>query len=206
MTLQPIFFKIETMIKIGFSGLPDSGKTALCSEVKKILMLKNSVTLLEDISGTIPFDIELQHSFNSYFYLITNQINNEIYAATKNSTYLITDLTLFDYYFRWLFFQKDKKESENISEKKDVLKALFNFWKKSYDLVFFVKSNLQDKECIKDCSSTEMFSYPILLQLEQLYLKNFEKERIKFHEILNGGNLQEAALRAAHIVLRHNES
>jgi hypothetical protein len=194
------------MIKIGFSGLPDSGKSAICGEVRKILSLKQRVLLLEDISSSSPFDHEQKHSFDSYFYLMTSQINSEIIAKFKPFDFIITDMTLFDFYYRWLFFQKEQKDTSHLNEKRETLKTLYTFWKKSYDLVFFVKSSLEGKECLKEKGSAELYSYPILQQLEQHYHKNFEKEHLPIRELSNSGEIEECALSAAQTAIKLHEN
>ncbi|MCK4836250.1 MAG: AAA family ATPase [Candidatus Aminicenantes bacterium] len=181
------------MTKISFSGCIGSGKSSLLTEVKKILSLKEGVESIEDISKKNPFDTDKKLSFISQFYLLTNHINEENIKAISFSDMLLCDSSVLDHWIQWQKHLSDIEMNNNIEEKSEILKKLYLFWIKTYDLIFFIRVDPKVLEKRKEEDSFTLPGMEYFKEMEALYLKTIKDDNLKIIEIWNNHSVDEGA-------------
>ncbi len=185
------------MIKIGFSGIHGSGKTALIYELKKVLGIKYNIEILDDISNKSPFDDDKETNFISQFYYFTTQINEENKKALNSPEILLCDKSLFDQLIYWKKYLSKVGENKQMSEKDDVLRAIFDYWIKTYDLIFFLRVDQEVMETRKSSNQLRDEFVKPNGNSESLYLKAIKKEGIEVLEIWNNKSIDETLYKIA---------
>ncbi len=187
---------ILDMVKVSISGVPGSGRSSLTEEVRKILALKTRVDLIEEINRKNPFDDHQRSSFESQFFYMTTQINEENSRAFSPLDYLLCDQSILDQWVSWLssFQKQNGKSHKKVSEHHHVMETLFRFWIRSYDIVFFVRVSHDLFEKRQTESRMRRINGLDYEAREKLFLKTIEEEKIKTIEIWNNASVDETAL------------
>ena len=181
------------MHKIAFSGIPGSGKTSICAEVKKLLSLKFRVEEVPDLRLNSPFDFDQKAGFVSQFYFISNQINEENMRSLAHPDFLLCDGSLLDQWLEWQRFLAEKKSIVQLAEKSALMENLFRFWMPTYAMTFRIRldANILEKRAPK----TGLREYPLerCPQLDELYDRIIEQSRIQASDIWNHQSVDESA-------------
>jgi thymidylate kinase len=181
------------MLKISFSGGYGSGKTSLLNEGKKILGLKAGVESLEDLSKKNPFDTNSTSSFIGKFYCMSKQINDENIKSLSSPDILLCDNSILDHWIRWKKFADGVEKKANLKDKELVLRDIYTFWIKTYDLIFHIRV---DSNVIEKRNQKENFTLPQsdeLKKIEDLYARSILEDQLNVVEIWNNGSLDESA-------------
>jgi len=181
------------MVKIAFSGIPLSGKTSLLAEVKKILALKYHVEEAEDIYRRNPFDQDQKGGFISQFFFMTSQINEENIRALANPDLLLCDRSVLDQWVHWQKYVSSKPSDQKLEEKNRLLKQIYQFWIRTYQLIFNIRFDIQ-------ALSTRMAPQPVLpfgsdeiKALDEIIIKCIQRDQIKTVEIWNNQTIDDGA-------------
>jgi thymidylate kinase len=194
------------MIKISFSGISHCGKTSLVSEVKKILSLKDKVGTIEEINGKNPFDNDIRSSFISQFFYLTTQINEENSQSINPLDFLLCDRSILD---QWIFWKKNitgKEMTPELKEKDDLLKNLYQFWIKTYDLIFFIRVNLEDLHNREIQSEFQTTDLEHLKKTEEIFMETIKEDNLDVIEIWNNSTIDEGAYRIIKAISDYKES
>ncbi len=187
------------MFKLSFSGFPGSGKTSLLCEVKKILLLKYKVESLDEITRKNPFDEDQKSGFDSQLFYITTQINEENIKKNMTLDYLLCDRSILDQWIYWKSYIADKEMSPQLEERHNILKCLYRFWIKTYDVLFLIRGDLKEMEK-RECNTEFRRIDPEYTQkMEEIFLKTIKEDELKMIEIWNNSTIDEAA----HQILKH---
>lgn len=181
------------MLKISFSGCYGSGKTSLLNEGKKILGLKASVESLEDLTKKNPFETDSKSSFIGKFYSMTKQINEENIKSLSSPDILLCDNSILDHWIRWKKFTQDVENKASLKDKELVMKELYFFWIKTYDLIFHVRV---DSKILEKRNQKDNFTPPEIEQMkkfEELYALFVQDDQLNVVEIWNNGSVDESA-------------
>lgn len=181
------------MIKISFSGISGSGKTSLLKEVKKILSLKCRVAHVPEISGKNPFDNDKKSSFTSQFFYLSTQINEENIHSINPLDFLLCDRSILDQWIYWKSSLLDKKLNKKYKQKNEILKNIYEFWIKTYDLIFMIRLDLKkldDREFDKELRQIDI---EYIKNREKVYLETIEEDDLNVFEIWNNNTIDESA-------------
>lgn len=187
------------MTKVSFSGFPGSGKTSLLNEVKKILLLKYKVESLEEITRKNPFDEDQKSGFDSQFFYISTQINEENIKKNLALDFLLCDRSILDQWIYWRFYISDKEMSPQLEERHNILKSIYRFWVKTYDLLFLIRGDLQEMEKRESSKEFRRSDLEYNKKIEEIFLKTIKEDELKVIEIWNNSTVDEAA----HQILKH---
>lgn len=187
------------MIKISFSGSSGAGKTSLLNEGKKILSLKEQVESLEDLSKKNPFDTDKKLSFIRQFYSITNQINEENLKALTSPDLLLCDTSILDQWVHWKRYFSDAEQNNHSEEKNQLLHNLYQFWIKTYDIIFTIRVDPKILESRKDTEKFELPNEDYLKEIESFYQQIIKEDNLKVIEIWNNNSVDESA----HEIIKH---
>lgn len=181
------------MIKISFSGILGSGKTSLLNESKKILSLKYKVESVDDICQKNPFNSDNKSSFISHFFQVTSQINEENIKSLSAPDILLCDNSVLDHWITWERYIAEIENSNQMEEKKLLIKNLYQFWVKSYDLLFMIKV---DSQKLNQRNKQNEFDLPdpeYLKEIESKYTEVIKADKIEVIEIWNNTSVDESA-------------
>jgi deoxyadenosine/deoxycytidine kinase len=181
------------MIKISFSGFSGSGKTSLMAEVKKILSLKSRVETIEELKGKNPFDSDKKSCFVSQFFFISTQINEENRKALAPLDYLLCDQSVLDQWIYWNHYLANKELNSQLEEKNSLLKALYQFWIKTYNLIFLIRMDLNELEKRDIANEIRITDVEQIKRIEELYKKSIQEDNLKVIEIWNNSTIDESA-------------
>jgi len=181
------------MIKISFSGIMGSGKTSLVTESKKILSLKYGVELVDDISQKNPFDSEKKSNFISHFYQVSSQINEENIKSLSAPDILLCDNSVLDHWITWGRYISEIENSNHMEEKKSLIKNLYQFWIKTYDLIFFIKVDPQKFDQRNEQNEFDLPDQEHLKEIELLYTEVIKQDQVQVIEIWNNTSIDESA-------------
>ncbi len=185
-------------MKISISGLPDSGKTVVAQEVKKILGMKRDVEFIDAFSQN-PFDIKQKDDFKSHFFSMTNQVNQENAKLTNNPDLLICDKSILDHYVFWKKKTNNEEENELMQKRDELIEKIFDYWLDSYSIFFYIKRDF--KEIINNKYFENEKDYlDYLKELDNLYRFVFETRKIQFNEIYNNKSIEECAQKTVEIL------
>jgi thymidylate kinase len=187
------------MIKISFSGCTGSGKTSLLNEGKKILSLKEEVESIEDLSKKNPFDTDKKLNFVGQFYSLTNQINEENLKALTSSDLLLCDTSILDQWIHHKKYISDVETNNHSEEKNNLLKNIYHFWIRTYDIIFFIRVDPKILENRKDTKNFELPSLDYFKETESFYLQTIKDDNLKVIEIWNNNSVDESA----HNIIKH---
>ena len=181
------------MIKISFSGIKECGKTSLLSEVKKVLSLKYKVESIDKISQKSPFDEDKKSNFISQFYFLSTQINDENVKSIASPDILLCDGSVLDQWILWKKHTSQLELSDQIKEKNNVLKNLYKYWIKTYDLTFFIRTSMIEYEKRKIENELIKIDTNYLIKTEEIYTKTIEEDNLNVIEIWNNSSIDEGA-------------
>ncbi|MCK4942424.1 MAG: AAA family ATPase [Candidatus Aminicenantes bacterium] len=187
------------MIKISFSGCTGTGKTSILNESKKILSLKEEVESIEYLSQKNPFDTDNKLNFVGQFYSLTNQINEENLKALTSPDLLLCDTSILDQWIRYKKYISDVETNNHSEEKNNLLKNLYHFWIRTYDIIFFIRVDPKILENRKDTKKLELPSLDYFKETESFYLQTIKDDNLKVIEIWNNNSVDESA----HDIIKH---
>lgn len=187
------------MIKISFSGCTGTGKTSILNEGKKILSLKEEVESIEYLSQKNPFDTDNKLNFVGQFYSLTNQINEENLKALTSPDLLLCDTSILDQWIRYKKHISDVETNNHSEEKNNLLKNLYHFWIRTYDIIFFIRVDPNILENRKDTKKLELPSLDYFKETESFYLQTIKDDNLKVVEIWNNNSVDESA----HDIIKH---
>lgn len=187
------------MIKISFSGCTGTGKTSILNEGKKILSLKEEVESIEYLSQKNPFDTDNKLNFVGQFYSLTNQINEENLKALTSPDLLLCDTSILDQWIRYKKYISDVENNNHSVEKNNLLKNLYHFWIRTYDIIFFIRVDPKILENRKDTKKLELPSLDYFKETESFYLQTIKDDNLKVIEIWNNNSVDESA----HDIIKH---
>ena len=194
------------MIKISFSGTPGCGKTSLLTEVKKILSLKYKVDSIEEINRKNPFDEDQKSCFVSQFFFITTQINEENIKGTNSMDFLLCDRSILDQWIYWKSYFCEKECNNQLDEKNDLLKNLYQYWIKTYDLIFLIKVDLKELEKRETENELRRTDLEYNKKIDELFLKTINEDNIQVVEIWNNNTIDECAQKIIEHISDHKQS
>lgn len=187
------------MVKISFSGCTGTGKTSILNEGKKILSLKEEVESIEYLSQKNPFDTDNKLNFVGQFYSLTNQINEENLKALTSPDLLLCDTSILDQWIRYKKYISDVETNNHSEEKNNLLKNLYHFWIRTYDIIFFIRVDPNILENRKDTKKLELPSLDYFKETESFYLQTIKDDNLKVIEIWNNNSVDESA----HDIIKH---
>lgn len=181
------------MIKVAFSGIIGCGKTSCIKEVKKVLSLKSSVEVSAKSEIKNPFDEDKKSSFVSQFFEFSNYINEENILMAKNPDYLLCDSSILDQWINWKSYLATRATKHDLGEKDQLLNHIFEYWIKSYDMIFFIRinPNRSDKDEFNGESTNLDLEY--IKRMEELYEVTIKSHNLGATEIINNGTIDESA-------------
>jgi len=192
------------MNKISLSGVYGGGKTSLLAEVKKILSLKYKITTINDINSKNPFDDELKSSFISHFYSMATQINEENIESQKNFNLLFSDRSILDHWVLWKSSLRNVEMNQKLEEKNELLKNLYKFWIRSYDLIFLIRIDLKEFEKREQNVEFKSRNIDYIKQTEDLFINTIEEDNLKVIEIWNNTTIDESAHKVIQAISAHD--
>jgi len=193
------------MHKIGFSGIDGCGKTTRLNEVKKILSLKSNTSLTSKSDIQNPYDEKDKQTFNSQFFNFSQCINKENLGRKDSTGFLLCDTTILDYYIKWAQYREQKEKTKTLREKDQLLKHLYEYWIKSYDVLFFIRINLHpSKDGKLEPGMDQSIDPEFITRSESLYSSVIQETHPNCHEIWNNGSVDESAHQMVEIISRLN--
>lgn len=189
------------MIKISFSGYAGSGKTSLMNEVKKILSLKSRVETIEQLNGKNPFDCDKKSCFASQFFYMTNQINQENIKAGESVDYLLCDQSLLDQWIFWKNYISCKEMNPKLQEKHDLMRNIYQFWIRSYDLIFNIRIDYNELKKRKFANEFRSPDLDYIKRIDELFKPTIEEDDLSHVvEIWNNYTIDESAHEIVRII------
>ncbi len=185
------------MLKIGFSGIPDSGKTSLMLELKKTIGIKYNIDIVDDISNKSPFDENKETNFISQFYYFSTQINEENKKSINSPELLFCDKTIFDQWIYWKKYLSKVGENKQLTKKNDVIRSIYDYWINTYDFIFFIRVDPSVMENRKIIHSLRDELPNNDSNIESLYIKTIKKEKPNIIEIWNNKDINETIYKLA---------
>ncbi len=187
---------IINMLKISFSGAPGCGRSSLSQEVCKILSLRYRVSLIDEISWKNPFDDAQKSSFESQFFFLTTQINEENRLAFSLVDYIVCDQSVLDQWVSWLSFyeRQNEKTQKKLAEHHQLMQSLFKFWVHSYSMHFFIRVSHDvwtKRQAEIKLRQVNGLDQP---EREKRFIKTIQEENIPVIEIWNNTTVDETAL------------
>jgi len=185
------------MLKISFSGVPGCGRSSLAKEVRKILALKSRTDLIEDINRKNPFDDHQRSSFESQFFYISTQINEENKRCFSPLDYVLSDQSILDQWVSWLssFNKLNEKAKKKQSEHHHLMETIFRFWIRTYDLLFLIRVSPEIYESRQKENRLRQINGLGNEEREKLFLKTIQEEKITVIETWNNTTVDETALK-----------
>ncbi|MCP5048648.1 MAG: hypothetical protein GY940_15870 [bacterium] len=169
------------------------------AEVKKILSLKYKVECIDEVKAKNPFDTDQKASFISQFFYFSTQINEENIKAMSQPDYLISDQSVLDDWISWNNHITGKEMTPQLEEKHKVLKALYQFWIKTYDLLFLIRMDLKELEKRELDNELKITDLDRIKRVEELYKESTDEDKLKVIEIWNNNTIDESA----HEIIKH---
>lgn len=83
--------------------------------------------------------------------------------------------------------------SDQIKEKNNVLKNLYEYWIKTYDLTFFIRTSMIEYEKRKIENELIKIDTNYLIKTEEIYTKTIEEDNLNVIEIWNNSSIDEGA-------------
>jgi len=127
-------------LKIGLMGSHDTGKTTLgftiCSKLKT---RHYNVDFVAEVARHIPVQLTLNEgtNFEAQYWILNEQINEEILAKLRGANMIVTDRTVADNYsyaFRAALPHVNQVTEEDLK----VMEVKCKHWVKTYDFLFYV--------------------------------------------------------------------
>ncbi len=187
-------------MKISFSGTPKSGKTSLLEEVKKILSLKYYVELVEEINLKNPFDDDKKSEFRSQFFYMTTQVNEENIKSIAAPDILLCDRSVLDQWIYWQIHIKNQKSTPSLEEKSKLLKSIYQYWIKTYDLAFLIRLDTREYEKRNSGDEFRKVTTGYVKETEETFGRVIGEDNLKVHEIWNNNSLDESAQQIIQVI------
>jgi len=188
------------MIKVSFSGYAGSGKTSLMNEVKKILSLKSKVEAIEQLKGKNPFDNDKKSCFVSQFFYITTQINEENTRIIAPLDYLLCDQSVLDQWAYWRYYLNSKDITPKMEEKNTLLRNIYRYWIKTYDLVFMIRTDLNELEKREFKNELRIPDIDHIKKTDEIYKAIIEEDNLKVYNIWNNNSIDESAFEVLRVI------
>lgn len=193
------------MLKISFSGIPGSGRSSLAEEVRKILALKSKVELIDAINNKNPFDDHQRSSFESQFFYISTQMNEENKRSFSPLDFLLCDQSILDQWVAWLSIAERLKEKGNkrLAERQHLMKTLYNYWIGTYDIIFFIRVSqdlFEQRQAQNRLRQSNGIDYE---DRAQWYQKAIQQDHQNVIEISNNTSIDEAAHLMIQVIYEH---
>ncbi|MHA1131428.1 MAG: AAA family ATPase [Candidatus Helarchaeota archaeon] len=130
----------KRILKIGLMGSHDTGKTTLGFTICGKLKTRHyNVDYVAEVARHIPIQLRVNQgtNFDTQYWILNEQINEEILAKLRGANMIVTDRTVVDNYayaYRAALphIKQISKEDLEVMEKKCL------HWVKTYDFLFYV--------------------------------------------------------------------
>lgn len=165
----------------------------MLSEVKKILSLKYKVDSIDEITIKNPFDEDKKSSFISQFFYMSTQINEENIKSLKPLDYMLCDRSIIDQWVYWRSYIADKDLNGNMEEKNHLLKELYQFWIKTYDIIFMIRGNQNELEKRKSSNEFRITDAEHTKKMNEYFNKTIQEDNLSVIEIWNNSTIDESA-------------
>lgn len=195
----------HTMIKISFSGYAGSGKTSLMNEVKKILSLKSKVETVDQLNGRNPFDSDKKSSFASQFFYMSSQINEENVRSMVPLDFLLCDQSVLDQWLYWRAQFMEKEITPRLEEKDQLLRNMFRFWIKTYDLTFIIRTDLNEYEKREFKNLLRKPDLDYIRKSDEILKSIIEEENLNVIETWNNNSIDECAHEIIRVISDYRE-
>ncbi|MCP4214641.1 MAG: AAA family ATPase, partial [bacterium] len=140
------------------------------------------------------------------FFYVSTQINEENRHAIANSDYLLCDRSVLDQWIYWKSHYTDLEMSPQLQEKNDILRKLYQFWIKTYDLVFFIRMDLNELENREFNSEFRTADKEYIKKMEELFIETIKEDNLKVIEIWNNTTVDEGAHAILKAITEHKAS
>jgi len=178
------------ILKIGLMGSHDSGKTTLgftiCSKLKT---RHYNVDYVAEVARHIPAALAVNEgtNFDTQYWILNEQINEEILAKLRGANMIVTDRTVVDNYA--YAYRAARPHIKQISEEDlTVMGAKCLHWVKTYDFLFYIE--IPDKKMEDDGFRATDKSFQLEIDdyikqiikdwgLKVIYLEGNNEERIE---------------------------
>lgn len=175
------------------------------AEVKKILSLKSKVDVTEELKSKNPFDSDKKASFVSQFFYVSTQINEENIQAITPADYLLCDQSVLDQWIYWKHYIAGKEMTPQLEEKHNLLKNLFQFWIKTYHLIFLIRMDFNELEKREFNNELKITDLEHIKKIDELYKTTAEEENLRIFEIWNNNTIDESAHEIIRIISEQTE-
>jgi len=132
------------MFKFALTGMHGSGKTTLLSKIEKELSSRRiSCVRVAEVAQTCPLQIGLNTTFDAQTWIFTEQMQQEIIAATYGAQVVLCDRTLIDnvmYLRRLVDLENGTGHDHNGTVR--AMHRLAMEWTSTYDYVMRLELNL----------------------------------------------------------------
>jgi len=169
------------------------------AEVKKILSMKYKVETIEEARVKNPFDSDKKSSFVSQFFIVSSQINAENKKSLTAPDFLLCDQSVLDQWIAWRHYNTTIENSPQMTEKDEVIRTLYRFWIKTYELIFLIRTDLKELEKRGLDNELRIAAIDRIKPIEELYKETIREDKIKVVEIWNNSTIDESA----HEILKH---
>jgi thymidylate kinase len=127
-------------LKIGLMGSHDTGKTTIGFTICGKLKTRHyNVEFVQEIARHIPSQLIVNKGTNFYtqYWILNQQINEEILAILRGANMIVTDRTVVDNYA--YAFRASQSHIKQVSEDDlKIMEAKCLHWVKTYDFLFYV--------------------------------------------------------------------
>lgn len=176
------------------------------TEVKKILALKSKLESIDKIKGKNPFDDDKKSCFISQFFYLSTQINEENIKSIPPLDYLLCDQSVLDQWIYWLNYLSGKEMTPQLEEKHNILKSIYRYWIKTYDLIFLIRMDLTELEKREMTNEFRIADLQYITKTEALFKETVEEDKLKIIEIWNNNTIDESAHEIIKAISEYDES
>jgi len=130
----------QRTLKIGLMGSHDTGKTTLGFTICGKLKTRHyNVDYVAEVSRQIPATLKVNEGTNFFaqYWILNQQINDEILAKLRGANMIVTDRTVVDNY-AYAFRAAQPHVKQIFEEDLKVMEAKCLHWVKTYDFLFYV--------------------------------------------------------------------
>jgi thymidylate kinase len=89
--------------------------------------------------------------------------------------------------------------SPQLEERHNLLKNIYRFWVKTYDLLFLIRGDLKEMEKRESNNELRRSDIKHTKKVEEIFLKTIKEDELRVIEIWNNSTIDEAA----HQILKH---
>lgn len=127
-------------LKIGLMGSHDTGKTTLGFTICGKLKTRHyNVDFVAEVARHIPVQLTLNEgtNFDAQYWILNEQINEEILAKLKGANMIVTDRTVVDNY-AYAYRAALPHIKQVLKEDLKVMEVKCRHWVQTYDFLFYV--------------------------------------------------------------------